>query len=399
MEKTMNKSANLVENFYQDSLFTFKSNCCFSAIDKINISPQEIRNIIKVESLSSKPIKFAFQPKDGLVRIDEKTGAVVEENILSSLISIDDSQIENYKKFFERNGFLFPIRSDKFEQIDDEMLIRLIDKMKCTVQLISQISEVEKKDYKKILSLTLSLLLSNPFQIEIGDTVYKSCDHKILHDEFIVANNLPKGEYFNTDKDWMFEVNDSIYGKSKIHIDEYRHYVTDPEIGDLERSIMHSFVNHQKAPKKERLLIEFLYHVYFDIGSFHGVTPDEILFNVGFKSNGPIPNWAALDDKLKKALLEVAKIVVSEEINSNIGGVHPEYDSNLMEPRWKVDSLLSALYFSIFYMRPNIEITRLCANPKCSRYFTVSRTSSKKKYCSNECCNRALQNRYRAKHK
>jgi len=395
----MKKTSMFRENFYQESLFTFESNCCFTAIDKINISPSEVRNIIKVESLSSKPIKFAFQPKDGLVRIDEKTGATLEENILSSLISIDDSQIENYKKFFERNGFLFPIGTDKFEQIDDEMLIRLIDKMRSTVSLMSQISEVEKKDYKKILSLTLSLLLSNPFQIEIGNTIYNSCEHKILNSEITIANNLPKNEYFTTDKDWMFEVNDSIYGKSKIHLDEYRHYVTDPDIGDFERSIMHSFVNHQKAPKKERLFIEFLYHVYFDIGSFHGVTPNEILFNLGSKTTGPIPNWEAFDDKLKKALLEVAKIVLSEEINSNMVGVHPEYDSNIMEPRWKVDSLLGALYFSIFYMKPNIEITRLCANPKCNRYFTVSRTSSKKKYCSNECCNRALQNRYRAKHK
>jgi len=399
MGKNMKKNVKLAENFYQESLFIFLSNGCFSAIDKIHISPDEIKNIIKVESLSSKPIKFAFQPKDGLVRIDEKTGATVEENILSSLISIDDSQIENYKKFFEKNGFLFPISSDKFEQIDDEMLIRLIDKMKSTVQLISQISELEKKDYKKILSLTLSLLLSNPFQIEIGNRIYQSCEHELLNDEFIVANNLPKNEFLNTDKDWMFEVKDSIYGKSKVHMDDYRLYVTDPEIGDFERSIMHSYVNHQKAPKRERLLIEFLYHVYFDIGSFHGVSPDEILFNIGFKSNGPIPNWSAFDDKLKQALIEVAKIVISEEINSNMDGVHPEYDSNLMEPRWKVDSLLSALYFSIFYMRPNIEVTRLCANPKCNRYFTVSRTSSKKKYCSNECCNRALQNRYRANHK
>ncbi len=395
----MKKTAIIRENFYQESLFTFESNCCFTAIDKINISPSEVRNIIKVESLSSKPIKFAFQPKDGLVRIDEKTGATLEENILSSLISIDDNQIENYKKFFERNGFLFPIGTDKFEQIDDEMLIRLIDRMRSTVRLMSQISEVEKKDYKKILSLTLSLLLSNPFEIKIGETSYSSCEHKILRDEFSEANNLPKNEYFNTDKDWMFEVNDSIYGKYKLHVDEYRHYVTDSEISDLERSIIQSYVNHQKAPRKQRLLIEFLYHVYFDIGSFYAVMPDEILFNVGFKTTGSIPNWGAFDDKLKNALIEVAKIVITEEINSNMVGVHPEYDSSIMEPRWKVDSLLGALYFSIFYMKPNVEITRLCANPKCNRYFTVSRTSSKKKYCSNECCNRALQNRYRAKHK
>jgi hypothetical protein len=197
----------------------------------------------------------------------------------------------------------------------------------------------------------------------------------------------------------MFEVYDSIYDKHKVNIDLYRHITTDAYIGDFERSIMQSYVNHTKAPKNERLLIEVLYHVYFNIGSFSNVTPDEILFNEAVSTNHPIPNWDAFDEKLKKAITEVAKIVITEEINSNMSGVHPEYDSNLMEPRWKVDSLLSALYFSIFYMKPNLEITRLCANPKCNRYFTVSRTSSKKKYCSSECGNRAIQNRYRAKHK
>jgi hypothetical protein len=395
----MKKSYELSENFYQESLFIYENYGCYSAIDNIHISSTEIKNVIKVESLSSKPIKFAFQPKVGLVRVDIKNGAVQEENILSSLISLDQNKIDNYKKFFERNGFLFPIDSDKFEEIDDEMLIRLITIMKSTVQLISQISEVDRKDYKKMLSLTLFLLLANPIEIVIGEKTYHSCEHNLLHEEFRVSNNLPNNEYFTVDNDGMFEVYDSIYDKHKVNIDLYRHITTDAYIGDFERSIMQSYVNHTKAPKNERLLIEVLYHVYFNIGSFSNVTPDEILFNEAVSTNHPIPNWDAFDEKLKKAITEVAKIVITEEINSNMSGVHPEYDSNLMEPRWKVDSLLSALYFSIFYMKPNLEITRLCANPKCNRYFTVSRTSSKKKYCSSECGNRAIQNRYRAKHK
>ncbi len=70
-----------------------------------------------------------------------------------------------------------------------------------------------------------------------------------------------------------------------------------------------------------------------------------------------------------------------------------------MEPRWKVDSLMGALYFSFFYMKPNIEVTRICANPRCGGYFTVSRTSLKQKYYCPECANRANQNKYRAKHR
>ena len=174
-------------------------------------------------------------------------------------------------------------------------------------------------------------------------------------------------------------------------------------LDEITRNSVESIFNENKNSNTKLFYINYsnldevekneLYHFYYEVGSIAEVTTDDIKFN-----SCPV-KWDAFDDKMKNALIEVAKIVIAEEINSNLDGVHAEYDSNVMEPRWKVDSLLSALYFSIFYMKPNIEITRQCANPTCGRYFTVSRTSSKKKYCCDDCRNRALQNRYRAKHR
>ena len=384
---------NLNENFYQDCLFTFESYGCYCDVDIIHESPEETRHVIKAEALSSKPIKFAFQPKDGLVRISNKNGSVEESNILSSFISIKENDIDGYRKFFERNGFLFPIGKDKFEELDDESILLLMNKMKTTVELMSQISEVDRKNYKKILCLTLSLLFAQPAVLNIAGKEYKTCDHKLLNNEFKISNDITSKSFMKCDENRMFEVKDSIYGTFKVHYDEYRHYDSYEEVDDFEKALMHSYVNHEDAPHKERLLIEFLYHFYYGVGFIRTITADDIEFR-----SCPV-KWDAFDGKMKDALIEVAKIVIAEEINSNLDGVHAEYDSNVMEPRWKVDSLLSALYFSIFYMKPNIEITRQCANPTCGRYFTVSRTSSKKKYCCDDCRNRALQNRYRAKHR
>ena len=47
-----------------------------------------------------------------------------------------------------------------------------------------------------------------------------------------------------------------------------------------------------------------------------------------------------------------ATIVLSAEINYNIKGVHPRYSTLDLKPVWKLDNLIQALYFSIFYMKP-----------------------------------------------
>ena len=382
MKKSL-KKYNLDENFYQASLFTFDSHGCFCAIDTINESPTETRKIIKVTSLPAKNVRFAFQPKDGLVRINKDNGAVEEINILSSLTSIKEGSIEEYKKFFEKNGFFFPVSNDHFEELNEEALYSLIDKMKTTLALISQVSEVQRKDYKKILELTMDLLLSTPFELIVGENTYRSCEHLLLKETLMKGSNKSDNRYFKYDENWMFKIHDTIYEEHQMHIDIYRHYLDDPEIlSDLWRNVIFSYVNYQDASSDERLLIEVLYHVYFEMRYFEKYVK---------------PDWTKFDDKLKQAVLRLANIVIAEEINANLGGVYPEYDYKTMEPRWKVNSLLSALYFSFFYMRPNVEVTRVCANPKCGGFFTVSRTSLKQKYCCPGCANRANQNNYRAR--
>ena len=382
-----------VENFYKESLFSFQNPTCICRVDTINETPTDVKRIFKVIKDDTKLIQFAFQPSKGVVRINQKTGAVEEDNVLSRLISIDSSSINDFSRFFERNGFLFPL-DNSMTQIDDNTLIKIISNLRTTVNLMSQVSEMARKDYKKMLVASLHLLTAAPLQLKVGSKEYVVSGNKTL------LQILKKGREHkvnpatkNYNKDWEFEVYDSIYGTTKVHIDEYRHYTTDADINEFDHDVFYSYVNYTDAPKQERILIEILYHLHKEYGDFTNVTPDEIEFLNPWKVN-----WKLLDDdRFKQAILEMAKYAVSEEINGNLQGIYPEYDSISMEPRWRVDGLLSALYFSLFYMKPDVELMRLCANPKCGNYFKISRTSSKKKYCCPECANRANQNRYRAR--
>ena len=60
-----------------------------------------------------------------------------------------------------------------------------------------------------------------------------------------------------------------------------------------------------------------------------------------------------------------SKTVIFSISLDNLDGIHPVYNSETMAPSWKVDSLLCAAYFSIFYLKPDLELYRPCDNPRC----------------------------------
>lgn len=393
------KKVEIPANFYQESLFLFKNRRSQVKVDVNHTSMNSaVYSFIMQEydDFDSALSKFAFQPKDGLVRIDEKKGNVEEKNILFSFIACKND-LKKYCKFFSENGFLFPLSVIELNEVNSAQVIELSKRMSAAVELMSQLSELENKNYKRMLTLTLYLLLGKPVSIELNSYKYHSCTfdeiYKILDDGFEqeIVQNL------ELDDDWNFKIKDTILGENKMHRDNYN-YVEDNRDEVLDKfwlKVFHCYCNYKYDDNNEinKKIIDVLYHTYFSIGKVYRFTYEDILF-VEEKVN-----WTIFDDKFKKVLIDVAKVIVGMEINSNLKGIKPEYDIDIMEPRWKVTDLLSALYFSIFYMRPNIELTRKCDNPNCNNYFTVSRTSSRKKFCCPECANAAAQARFRAKKK
>ena len=136
-----------------------------------------------------------------------------------------------------------------------------------------------------------------------------------------------------------------------------------------------------------------MFHYFYEVGVIDHVDLDKVHYVNDEQDK------SRFTGRLKTAAIETAKYIVKEELEKNLQRVRPTYNISRLEPTWKIDSLLTALYFGLFYMRPNMETYRRCANPKCGEFFLVSVSSNKKKYCCTSCMNRAMAARKRARDK
>ena len=123
-------------------------------------------------------------------------GALVEKNLLGNLIAIRNGDTKALFEYFGRNGFLFNISDTEYEPIDTQKMFELIRRLRTTVELLSALGAI-KKDYQKILGLSLYLILSNPIEISFStmDTPYRTCLHS-FRQKLQAADNYPAPEYF-----------------------------------------------------------------------------------------------------------------------------------------------------------------------------------------------------------
>ena len=362
-------------NFYGENLYTFTNFSCFCNEDTIYETPgSEPKKTFKVFPDLSKPIKFAYAAKKGLVRINDN-GTIVDENILGQFVGLATASQKKIEKFFNNNGFLYPLSDAGYEAIDFVTLLNFITRMKLTVELMSEIGKGHK-NYNQIINLSLQLIRSEPFEIKTQkmELPYTSCKHSFM-DLIKTADMIQLTPQRRREKNMeeFFCINDTIFDTPfKMDINEYNEITsTYSNTDDFFKAIVILFVNYN-ADKSKRQIIDFLFH-YF--------------------RNSDL----MLKDNMKNAAENFAKSVLKEEINHNLTGIHPVYNTDNMEPAWEVDSLMSALYFSLFYLKPKMELYRPCGNPKCTNYFLISATSSKTKYCSTRCTNNMTQARYRKK--
>ena len=138
-----------------------------------------------------------------------------------------------------------------------------------------------------------------------------------------------------------------------------------------------------------KFLIDFFYHLQTEFA---------VIKEVRFGSFKTYTKFTEdlLTESFRNALLKVARIVIAAEINHNIKGIHPKYDGGELTAVWQVDTLIEALYFSIFYMK-NGQMYKECENPNCKRdkFFLVEATRNNRRYCCDQCRNAAGAQRYR----
>jgi len=401
MSNFTKKSANISENFFASNIFTYKSYSCVSQIERTFTEPgEEATETLKIYADKSRPITFAFESKVGLVRLSED-GSVAESNVLGKLLAIKNDNLSNYFDFFKKNGFLLPVSTDSFDTVGEAELLATINRLHATLELMSTITDMSRTSYEKIVRMIIYLLFAPIVEIETkdGKATYRTTTHR--YTIFLEkARELSKDPRLNdTFNNSEFSFNDSIARGTVLSADfistALEGYAADDKYNDdLFRKIFTVYCAPRENISKSILYInDFLFHYFYEVGIIQTVDLENTYY-----LNGEVckDNFS---ENLKQAAIRVAKILIKEELDFNLKRIRAVYDVDKLAPAWQIDSLLSALYFGLFYMRPTMEIYRRCENPKCGEYFLVSVTSRKRKYCCRACMNRDIQARHRAKEK
>lgn len=394
-----NAIKNIEENFFTSNVFTFKSYSCHCEIEKGFNIIGEPTEIIKITTDKTQPLHFAFGSKVGLVRLNAD-GSVAESNILGKLLAIDNSKAENYFDFFKRNGFLMPVSQKNYDTIEKSELGSIINRLHATLILMSTITDMSRTSYEKIVRMIFYHLFSPVVHIETRDGAYKYTSTKHQYTQFLenYKNAEREERLYDTFNNADFTFNDTL-GAITLDADFVdgvlnRTLINCEYENSLFREVFTTYCSPRDGKSKNMLLInDFIFHYLYEVGIVLNVSLDNIHY-----FNNKV-NMGNFNSQMKSKATEIAKFIIKEEIEANLRRVRPTYNTYKMEPSWTIDSLLSALYFGLFYMRPNMECYRRCANPKCGEFFLVSVSSRKKKYCCKACMNRDMAARKRARDK
>lgn len=401
---TNNKALEMAGN-----MFVYENPCC-----DCKITTNYTDNGDVVHSLHIKTIdgihKFAYAPIDGLVMIDSKTGSIMEKHkTIEDFLNIKIQNIDSIKEFIDTYGFIMPLPNDgKYKNFNHIEIGYIILRFKRLVQLMSAIED-DVIDYDNVLHLTAYFLFSYPRKIALNekDEGICSCIHSFTKlwytiDELPSLDNNLVGDFSYDPDEAYFLIPDSFTEKEEhIYVSEYL------KIDEIDPLIYNSssifYAKIMKLYKdgfpencgpNERYVIDFFYHLVKS-----GIEIDDISETGRITTNKNLNTDSNFNEKFKSRLIDIAKLVIKEELDFELYGIHPTYDIKTMSPNWEIPNLFTALYLALFYTRPDYEVYRRCANPNCNRLFKVKTTNSRKQYHDTTCQNAAAQMRHRKKKK
>jgi hypothetical protein len=396
-------SENSQKIFHSNSDFEFTSVACDCEVDVTHPSKGVTKHTFRLYPKTD-AIYYAYIAERGLVS-KSRDGAVDGRAVLTDLLAIKDGDAKDVEAFIERHGFFLRLDPNEDNAIDSEPLFNLIDRLKATVSLMSALGE-PSADYKKLLALTLYLLLSPTTSIQLPnfESPFDTCTHEVSlawNRAYAINEGILRSEDVGYNTDDGYKITDTVRPpETWLTSNEYNDAVgyEHLDLTSTKSNVTYLFRNAVTASPQCRLAIDFLYHFCKDVGdiqlwnhkgdlTFVDTPPTAAQFRTSF------------DASLQTALIVLAKQTLKAEIEYNLSGVVPSYDTETMSPSWRVDYLLAGLHFSVFYMRPKIELYRTCANPNCRMPFLVKTTSSKQKYCNPACANAMAQRNHRRKMK
>ena len=385
------------------SIFSFINKKCSCKIETTYTAEgKQIQNL-RIREISDAYIHFAYKPEYGLFSV--KPRKKNSENILSELISIKPGNLSMLIDFFEKYGFFVPLKSGYYELFDVNDIVNIHKHIIYTVEILSIIQQ-EKKDYTKLYSKICWLVLSDPVKlkpleensidVDESSIMYESCRHEfqnLVHSGI----DIDYGEYSFTVQDFVKPpsktIDETTYFEA-VAKNDYSKYPSDQPYSPLLKPgyLLDLFRNKALFPTAVWIIIDYFYHMETEIGQIRSFTEqDDIIFYKQYKKT--------LDSDLKKASITVAKQIVKEEIDYNLSNLSPSYNVDTLSPSWHIPNLITAIFFSVFYIKSEFEVYRKCGNPNCTKYFMVSTTNSRKKYCSPECANSMAQRMHRKRKK
>ena len=398
MPKIIKKS----ENFLGSYIFKYESfeasvekdiihNTYGPATIKFNINPD-----------TDSKISFGYAPQKGLVKFNQLNGSIEENNVLGDLISIKENDSNALSKYFAKYGFLFHVTRYSNIKFDLTQLFDIINHLKWVTELMWQLCDNKNRNYQKIVKLIFKLVFDKEIKImKSNNQVFYLREKNSLFkklESYAGGNYIesqlqiydPDEEYHIEPND--FEMYDNIYGNVKVKFDEFETTVT-KEGFRLLNTIFALHYDNNENKSGDKIFWDFLFH-------FFQLNDGALLLGLKYSDTKEIDETKLiLKEEFKESIIRIGRHVLAEEITNHIKSIKPFYDPLRLEPAWHIPNLLTALYLSLFYMKPNVELIRKCQNPNCDNYFIVNTSSTRTKYCCTNCGNAVAQANYRSKHK
>lgn len=396
MEKAM---SSVFSEIFVNNLFELDSYSCKCEKDTNNIIPGEPpETTLKLYSLADKPIHFSYSDKDGL-NLTGNQGRVIIKNVLGQILALKEDDADSFIRLISKIGFILPVSSSNYEAVELTALAEIVKRIRATISLMNAIDGKTAYEHIRLFNAMTFLLYSNPVQLDLESEKYSSCQHELYQ---LLHNPLPvrdfRGDHDSILDNGNFVVTDSVSstGRSEISRDLFNQLQagtlgTIPGQSSSEyRNLFFAYTSAMKVHSDWSFIVDFYMNYQNHVGIIDKVDIDQITYY------DPHAQFS-LTDELKEALPKAARMVLSDEINHNIRSIHMQYDGVGLAPRWQIDTLLQALYFAIFYMKPGVKIYKRCANPNCKRdiFFLTDRTKTNTKYCSTQCRSAAGQRRRR----
>lgn len=394
---------------------TFKSAFIFEGhkgmvdiTEEMNLNTGEKSKKIVIKENNSSSFRAAYVYGEGLKEIKKRKEST-KNNIFGEFLGIEKNDINSIMSFFKKYGYLFSLKNfDQYVTTDIEDIIYLRNNLMALTNLLNA-QGVQHINYKKLLDSVLYLLLKEDREIEInGKMVYESRKNVFLNNiksankiNLYNEENIIHLDRSDGGKDIFFRSRDSILKKGYYDflIEDYNSILSNDSIYlEFLKQVIKSYVIKESIFRKEEecLAVEFLFHFMREVSVIElGLVSIDMPFEEEVYSK-----MKNIENKyLVDALFKLSKYLIEEELNYHLAEIRPIYNAETMQPNWKLPSLLSAMYLSLFYLNSRQTLYRACENINCGQFFLVSKTNSLKKYCCTDCGNAVSQRTYRKKNR